>query len=71
MIPATNDKEEETQVILIKEYHPKLSKFEQECLEKAKERHKTNLTKPQYALGKKFEGDAFLSKPEKAIFKAI
>lgn len=51
------------------EYVPKLSKLEEEYMEKAKKRQKENLTKPQIVHGKEFKGTAFISKPETIFFK--
>ena len=51
------------------EYVPKLSKLEEEYMEKARVRQKEGLTKPQIVQRKEFKGTAFISKPEKIFFK--
>lgn len=51
------------------EYVPKLSKLEEEYMEAARKRQKEGLTKPQIVQRKEFKGTAFISKPEKIIFK--
>jgi hypothetical protein len=51
------------------EYVPKLSKLEEEYMEKARQRQKDGLTKPQIVQRKEFKGTAFISKPETIFFK--
>lgn len=51
------------------EYVPKLSKLEEEYMEKARIRQKEGLTKPQIVQNKEFKGTAFISKPESIYFK--
>jgi hypothetical protein len=51
------------------EYVPKLSKLEEEYMEKARIRGKEGLTKPQIVQGKEFKGTSFISKPETIFFK--
>jgi len=46
-----------------------LSVLEKEAFERAKIRHKENIVQPQVVQGKTFKGVAFISKPEKIIFK--
>lgn len=48
---------------------PKLSILEQEYMEKARQRQKEGITKPQIVAGREFKGTSFISKPEKIIFK--
>lgn len=43
--------------------------LEKEAFERAKIRHKENITRPQVVQGKTYKGQAFISKPEKIIFK--
>ena len=52
-----------------REYVPKLTALEREYLEKAKVRKKENMTGPQIVMGREFQGQAFISKPDKIIFK--
>ena len=46
-----------------------LTVLEKEAFERAKIRHKENIVQPQVVQGKVFKGVAFISKPEKIIFK--
>ena len=46
-----------------------LTKFEQDMMLKARERHKNNITKEQKCWGKVFKGDSFIAKPDKILFK--
>lgn len=46
-----------------------LTVLEKEAFERAKIRHKENIVQPQVVQGKTFKGVAFISKPEKIIFK--
>ena len=48
---------------------PKLSILEQEYMEKARQRQKDGITKPQIVAGREFKGISFISKPDKIIFK--
>ena len=51
------------------EYQPKLSVLEQEYMEKARERQKAGITKPQVVAGREFKGTSFISKPDVILFK--
>lgn len=55
--------------LTLQEYVPKLSKLEQEYMDKAKQRQKDGITKPQIVAGREFKGTSFISKPDKIIFK--
>ena len=46
-----------------------MSKLEEEYLEKAKQRQKDGIVKTQIVAGREFKGVAFISKPDKIIFK--
>ena len=46
-----------------------LTKFEQNAMEKAKERHKSSIGKPKVMMGREFAGDAFMSTPSVVVFK--
>ena len=46
-----------------------LTVLEKEAFERAKIRHKENIVQPQVVQGKTFKGVAFISKPEKIVFK--
>ena len=50
-------------------YVPELSLLEQEYMEKAMQRQKDNIVKPQVVAGRTFKGISFISKPEAIIFK--
>ncbi len=43
---------------------PKLSELEQQYMEKARQRQKDGIVKPQVVQGKEFKGTAFISKPD-------
>jgi hypothetical protein len=51
------------------EYEPKLSLLEEEYMAKARVRQKEGIVKPQVVAGREFKGTAFISKPDKIIFK--
>jgi hypothetical protein len=46
-----------------------LTKFEQDMMLKARERHKASIVKEQKCWGKTFKGASFISKPDKIVFK--
>lgn len=46
-----------------------LTTLEKEAFERAKIKHKENIIQTQVVQGKTFKGVAFISKPEKIIFK--
>jgi len=43
--------------------------LEEEYMEKARIRQKEGIVKPQIVAGREFKGTAFISKPDKIIFK--
>ena len=45
-----------------------LTKLERMYMERAHQRHKQNIVKDQICWGKKFEGQSFISKPDRIIF---
>ena len=46
-----------------------LTKFEQNAMDKAKERHKSSIGQPKVMMGRQFAGDAFMSTPSVAAFR--
>jgi hypothetical protein len=46
-----------------------LTKFEQDMMLRAKDRHRANITQEQKVWGKVFKGASFISKPDKILFK--
>ena len=46
-----------------------LTKFEQDMMLKARERHRNNITKEQKCWGKVFKGDSYIAKPAEILFK--
>ena len=51
------------------QYNPKLSVLEEEYMAKAMIRQKEGIVKPQVVAGREFKGTAFISKPERIVFK--
>ena len=56
-------------ILYLVQYEMKLSVLEQEYMEKARVRQKEGIVKPQIVAGREFKGTAFISKPDKIIFK--
>lgn len=50
-------------------YEPKLSAFELNAMEAARERHRGSMTKSQVVMGREFRGDAFIPTPKVPLFK--
>jgi len=46
-----------------------MSLLEQEYMAKAMIRQKENIVKPQIVAGREFKGTAFISKPDRIVFK--